>query len=91
MAGRFPRLLRLPKLALPPNPTLVEDREAYIASLRRCPPSQAVSWMLLIQTSGDVDFHDCLLESMISKGTHLSLANMNWKLPNQKPHRTLGM
>jgi hypothetical protein len=47
--------------------------------------------MLLIQTSGDVDFHDCLLESMISKGTHLSLANMNWRLPNQKFHCDLGM
>jgi hypothetical protein len=37
--------------------------------------------MSLIYSSQDVDFRHCVLESMISKGMHLSLARLRWRLP----------
>ncbi|KAF2869187.1 hypothetical protein BDV95DRAFT_641971 [Massariosphaeria phaeospora] len=84
LAGRLPRFLQLSELVLPPSLTLQEDRKAYIASLTSY-PSQAASWMLLIQLSEDVDFRHCVLESMISKGMHLSLARLRWNLPYRQP------
>jgi hypothetical protein len=34
-----------------------------------------------LQTTKDVDFRTLYLESLFSKGTHLLLARMGWKLP----------
>ncbi|CAI6336757.1 unnamed protein product [Periconia digitata] len=80
LAGRLPRFLQLSELVLPPSPTLREDRKAYIASLKSN-SSQVAFWMSLIHSSEDVDFRHCVLESMISKGMHLSLARLGWTLP----------
>jgi hypothetical protein len=80
LAGRLPRFLQLSQLVLPPSPTLQKDRKAYIASLKSN-SSQAATWMSLVLSSADVDFHHCLLESMISKGMHRLLAEFGWKLP----------
>lgn len=76
----MPRFLQLPELRLPPSSILLEDRQAYVASLRTN-PSQVVSWMVMIHLSDDVDFRHCYLESIISKGMHHSLASLGWKLP----------
>ncbi|KAF1993222.1 hypothetical protein P154DRAFT_625607 [Amniculicola lignicola CBS 123094] len=82
LAGRLPRFLQLSELVLPPSPSLQEDRKAYIESLRSH-SSQVASWMLIIHSSEDVDFCHCLLESIISKGMHRSLAGLRWKLPTR--------
>jgi hypothetical protein len=80
LAGRLPRFLQPAELVLPPSRILQEDRKAYIASLASH-SSQAASWMLLIHSAEDVDFRHCLLESMISKGIHRSLASLGWNIP----------
>ena len=80
LAGRLPRFLHVQQLVLPPSPTLEEDRNAYVASLRSY-SSQVASWLLLIQSSEDVDFRHCFLESLVNKGMHYSLAALGWKLP----------
>ncbi|KAF1817062.1 hypothetical protein P152DRAFT_504466 [Eremomyces bilateralis CBS 781.70] len=84
LAGRLPRFLQLPDLALTPSQILQEDRTVYVASLRSH-SSQVASWMSLIQSTEDVDFRDCFLESLISKGMHRSLAGLGWELPNREP------
>jgi hypothetical protein len=84
LAGRLPRFLQLSELILPPSSTLQEDRKAYIASLKSH-SSQVASWMSLIHSSPDVDIRHCVLESMISKGMHLRLARLGWKLPYGEP------
>jgi hypothetical protein len=84
LAGRLPRFLQIPELVLPPSSIVQEDRKTYMASLRSH-SSQAASWMSLICSSQDVDFRHCLLESMISKGMHLSLARLGWKIPYTEP------
>ncbi|KAF2274411.1 uncharacterized protein EI97DRAFT_128266 [Westerdykella ornata] len=86
LAGRLPRLLQLSELVLPPSPILQEDRKAYITSLRSH-SSEAAYWMALIQSSPDVDFHHCLLESMRSKGMHHALARLGWRLPYCESHQ----
>jgi hypothetical protein len=40
--------------------------------------------MSLIYSSPDIDFCHCVLESMISKGMHQSLARLRWMLPYSK-------
>ncbi|KAF1935922.1 hypothetical protein EJ02DRAFT_360414 [Clathrospora elynae] len=84
LAGRLPRFLQLSELILPQSSTLQEDRKAYIASLKSH-SSQVASWMSLIHSSPDVDIRHCVLESMISKGMHLRLARLGWKLPYGEP------
>ncbi|KAF2240345.1 hypothetical protein BU26DRAFT_442836 [Trematosphaeria pertusa] len=80
LAGRLPRLLQLQEPVLPPSRTLQQDRKTYIASLTSH-SSEAASWISLIHSCKDVDFRDCFLESVISKGAHQLLARLGWKLP----------
>jgi hypothetical protein len=80
LAARLPRFLQLSGLVLPPSSTLQEDRKIYIASLESR-AEQAASWIRLVCSSEDVDFRHCVVESMISKGMHLSLARLGWRLP----------
>lgn len=78
-AASFPRFLRLQHLA--PSFVLQKDRETYIASLRS-QMSQTVTWMILVLSSENADFHVCFLESIISKGMHQWLARNRWRLPS---------
>ncbi|RJE19161.1 Phosphotransferase enzyme family [Aspergillus sclerotialis] len=83
MAAGFPRFLRLQPPLLPPNPVLQKDRESYNASLK-AQSSQQVSWMILVQSSRNVDFQIFVLDSIVSKGMHRWLASNGWKLPSRK-------
>lgn len=59
---------------------LQEDRKVYLTSVAS-QSSQAAASVFLVQSSANVDFQHCFMESMVSKGMHLSLANLGWKLP----------
>lgn len=83
LAGRMPAILELSDLALPPGPSLREDRRAYTASLELRDSHVAASWLLRFMSAEDVDLRQCFLESLISKGTHRRLASLGWKLPVQ--------
>ncbi|KAL4876158.1 hypothetical protein BJY04DRAFT_210812 [Aspergillus karnatakaensis] len=67
-AACSPRLLRLQHLA-PPSSVLCKDRERYIASLQ-LQTSQAMTYMALVQSLRDSDFH----------GMHRSLARNGWRV-----------
>ncbi|KAK2805082.1 hypothetical protein FQN50_006327 [Emmonsiellopsis sp. PD_5] len=85
LAAGFPRFLRLQPPVLPPSPALQKDRESYIRYLQGL-ASQEVSWMVLVQSSTNVDFRIYFLDSVISKGTHQWLASNQWTLPSRGFH-----
>lgn len=60
------------------------ERLNYITSLK-FHSSQVTSWISRIHSSLGVDIRHCVLESMISKGMHFSLARLGWQLPYGEP------
>jgi hypothetical protein len=82
----IPRAAGLPSFLWPssvvstPTPSIQRDREAYVASFA-AQSSPAASYMRRWQTAGDVDFCTLYIESLFSKGMHLSLARAGWRLP----------
>jgi hypothetical protein len=63
-----------------PSPTVLVDRQSYIASFASL-DSQEASYMKLVQTARDVDFRTLYVESLFSKNVHALLAAKGWKLP----------
>ncbi|KAH8745786.1 kinase-like domain-containing protein [Diaporthe sp. PMI_573] len=64
-----------------PSPTVLKDRQAYIRSFSS-QTSQAALAMLRWQDAKDVDFRTLYLESISSKGAHISMARIGWKPPH---------
>lgn len=79
LAARLPCFLQLQQPILQSSLILQEDRNVYLASLRSH-VSEVASWMVLVQSSEDVDFRHCFLESILSKGMHYMLARLGWQL-----------
>ena len=79
-AAGFPRFLWPASLHTAPSPTVQADRRAYIASVA-AHTSGAASHMQRWQTGPDVDIRTLFLESLFSKGMHIDLARVGWKLP----------
>jgi hypothetical protein len=67
---------------LPPPLVLQEDRRIFIASLQSGPSTLAQQISLALSPE-DIDFHQCFLESITSKGMHRWLAQQGWKLPRK--------
>lgn len=63
-----------------PSPTVWADRQAYVAAVA-AHQSQAASCMRHWQTTRDVDMRTLFLELLFSKGMHVALARVGWKLP----------
>ncbi|KAG9249728.1 kinase-like domain-containing protein [Emericellopsis atlantica] len=62
-----------------PSRTILKDRQAYTRSLSSY-TSPAALFMLRWQTAEDVDFRTLYLESISSKGMHISMARIDWKV-----------
>jgi hypothetical protein len=82
VACSFPRFLCLEQPILPLPLVLQEDRKIFIASLMLGTSSLATSISLTL-SSDDIDFQQCFLESITSKGMHRWLARQGWKLPRK--------
>lgn len=65
---------------LAPSLTLLKDRQAYLRSLSSNTSQPALS-MLRWQDAKDADFRTLYLESISSKGVHISMVRLGWKLP----------
>jgi len=80
MACSLPRFLCMEEPILPPPLVLQEDRRIFIASLQSGPSTLAQQISLALSPD-DIDFHQCFLESIKSKGMHRWLALQGWKIP----------
>jgi serine/threonine protein kinase len=76
-AAGLPRFL-WPSLVTPPSRIILEDRQTYVRSLSSHTSLAALS-MLRWQGNDDVDFRTLYLESITSKGVHISMARIGWK------------
>lgn len=84
VACSLPRILTMEPPILPPPPVLREDRKVFIASLVSG-SSELATFMSLSLCSDDIDFQQCFLESLTSKGMHRWLAAHGCKLPTRVP------
>lgn len=80
MASSLPRFLCMEEPILSPPLVLQEDRRIFIASLQSVPSTLAKQVSLALSPE-DIDFQQCFVESITSKGTHRWLAQQGWKLP----------
>jgi hypothetical protein len=78
-AACLPRFLWPNEDGFVPSPTIRKDRQAYIRSFSS-ETSQAALSMLRWQNAKDVDFRTLYLESISSKGMHISMARIGWRL-----------
>lgn len=84
MACSLPRFLCLEQpVLLPPPLILQEDRKIFISSLLLSGPSVLAKPISINLSSEDIDFQQCFLESIVSKGMHRWLAEQGWKLPKR--------
>lgn len=58
------------------------DRQIYLASLGSC-TSPAAAYIRRWQCGQDAEFRTLYLESLLSKGMHVELAQVGWRLPFQ--------
>ncbi|KAK5662929.1 hypothetical protein OQA88_6341 [Cercophora sp. LCS_1] len=79
-AAGLPRFLWPTDPLTAPSPTIWADRQAYVAAVA-AHPSRAASCMRRWQTARDVDMRTLFPESLFSKGMHVALARVGWKLP----------